>query len=84
MLLITQRQEERLRAYLPDSAQRLMRGSDVSPIIDALSDLVLSLLDDGDEPTPRSREVERFMDDLLWQNFHPDDFPVEEGKTIPN
>lgn len=80
MLLITKRQKDRLKEYLPELADTLIAGNEINPIIDELDDLVISLLDENCEPTAESRVVERFMDDLIWQNLHPEDFPVYDGK----
>ena len=82
MLLISQRQIKKLYEILPDKAAMLITGNDINSIIDELDDLVISLFDENDEPTDESRIVERFMDDLIWQNFHPEDFPVYDGKTV--
>lgn len=73
MLRITNEQKERLRLYLPEEAESLIAGEDINPIIDKLDDLVLSFLDENDEPTQKSREIEKFMDELTWKNIHTDD-----------
>lgn len=81
MLLISERQKERLYELLPDTANSLLSAGDLDAITLELMFLTMELNNADDEPTDESRAVERFMDDLIWQNLHPEDFPVYDGKS---
>ena len=81
MLLISERQKERLYELLPDAADNLLSAGDLDAITLELMFLTMELDNADDEPTDESRAVERFMDDLIWQNLHPEDFPVYDGKS---
>ena len=82
MLLITEKQKNILSEFLPDQADKLLATDDLDKITDELLFLTMDYSDEEGEPTDKSRAVERFMDDLIWQNLHPEDYPVYNGKTI--
>ena len=82
MLLITEKQKEILSEFLPKQADKLLDAGDFDEITDELMFLTIEYSDEDGEPTDKSRVAERFMDDLIWQNLHPEDFPVYNGKTV--
>ena len=82
MLLITEKQKNILSEFLPDQADKLLATDDLDKITDELMFLTMDYSNEEGEPTDKSHAVERFMDDLIWQNLHPEDYPVYNGKTI--
>lgn len=72
-MLISEKQKEKLFEFLPNQAETLIRNGDLDSIVTELMFLTMEVFD-NDEPTEKSREIERLMDDLLWQNNHPNDF----------
>ncbi len=69
-MIITQEQSKRIRQLFPDRADALLVSDDVNDILDALDDLYLDLLDEDQEPTDESREVEHLRDHIHWNNTH--------------
>ena len=74
-MLISEKQKEKLWELLPEQAEELISDGDLDSIVTELLFLTMEY-SDNDEPTQESRDVERLMDDLLWQNNHPNDFAV--------
>lgn len=72
-MLISEKQKEELWELLPEQAEELISNGDLDSIVTELLFLTMEY-SDNDEPTQESRDVERLMDDLLWQNNHPNDF----------
>lgn len=72
-MLISEKQKEELWELLPEQAEELISTGDLDSIVTELLFLTMEY-SDNDEPTQESRDVERLMDDLLWQNNHPNDF----------
>lgn len=71
-MIITQEQRSVLRRLLPDNFETIIEKDDVFVLLDALDDLYLELLDDGQEPTKESEECERIRDTIHFQNTHKD------------
>lgn len=69
-MIITQAQAKEIHRLFPDSADALLASNDVNDILDALDDLYLDLLDEDQEPTDESREVEHLRDHIHWSNTH--------------
>lgn len=71
-MLISEKQKEKLQELLPERADELISNDDLDSIVTELLFLTMEF-SDNDEPTKESRDVERLMDDLLWQNNYPND-----------
>lgn len=69
-MILSDQQIRDIRRLLPDSAEIILQTNDVNNVLEALDELCYSLLDEEQEPTDESREVERLLDTIHWDNTH--------------
>ena len=70
MIKLSDKQKAGLLKWLPDKAEKLIETEDVNGIILELDFLSIDLMTADYEPTDASREVERLMDSIAWDNTH--------------
>ena len=70
MIKLTESQRDGLHKWLPDKADSLIMDEDVNGILQALNFLSIDLMTKDYETTEDSREVERLMDSIAWDNTH--------------
>lgn len=75
---LTEAQKAGIMKWLPDMAEELIEEGDVNEIIYELDMLSITLMTGDYEPTDASREVERLMDSIAWDNTHD-----ENGNKLP-
>ena len=70
MIKLNEQQKAGLLKWLPEKAEKLIEAEDVNGIITELDFLSIDLMTADYEPTDASREVERLMDSIAWDNTH--------------
>ena len=78
MMRLSEEQRTGIIKWLPEQAEELFKAGDVNEIIYQLDMLSITLMTDDYEPTDASREVERLMDAIAWDNTHD-----EYGNKLP-
>ncbi|MGI6724815.1 MAG: hypothetical protein ACOX62_01200 [Christensenellales bacterium] len=66
-MIITEEQKTQLKKHLPNYKEILRTGS-FTDMLDELAMEITAAFDSNDNPTDRSREIERLYDALFYQN----------------